>query len=81
MYEYLVIQFFFLNLGFATVIVCSVSILYCEINTKMNQLNQIEQLCSLAADTQISVKNFIKLMYDVISENNRKMLTSANRAK
>ena len=46
---------------------------------------QIEQLCSLVADTQTSFKKVHKATVcrhnDVISENNGKMLKSANRAK
>ena len=42
-------------------------------------MNQIEESCSLAADTQISVKKFQKLPYDIISKNSGKELTSANR--
>ena len=42
-------------------------------------MNQIKQLCSLAADTQISVKKYHKTTVrrhnDVISENNGKVST------
>ena len=48
-------------------------------------MNQIEQLCSLTADSEISVKKIIKSLYDVIndviSENNGKLMTSANATK
>ena len=44
-------------------------------------MSQIEQLCSFAADSQISVKkNFLKLLCD-INENNGKVLASSNLAK
>ena len=48
-------------------------------------MNQIQQLCSLAVDTQISVNKISKTteshQNDIISEKNGKMMTSANQAK